>query len=69
VRKVRFGALVQAVDPPNTFLDLVRLVEDLGFEYLWVADSSLHARYVYTYLTLAAMASQRLWLGTGVTHP
>ncbi len=69
MRKVRFGALVQAVDPPSTFLDFVRLVEDLGFEYLWVADSSLHARYVYTYLTLAAMASQRLWLGTGVTHP
>jgi len=69
VTKVHFGVLVQAVDAPDAFLGAVRLVEDLGFEYLWVADSSLHARDVYAYLTLAATASRRLRLGTGITHP
>lgn len=67
--RVRFGVLVQAIDPLQEFVRLVRLVENLCFEYLWIADSSLHARDVYSYLTIAALNSHRLKLGTGVTHP
>ena len=40
-----------------------------GFTHLWLTDSSLHARCVYAYLTLAALNSERLMLGTGITHP
>lgn len=68
-KDTRFGILVQAVDPPEQFEELVRLVERLGFEHLWVADSSLHARSAYCYLTLAALHSERLRLGTGITQP
>lgn len=66
---LRFGVLVQAVDPPEEFVALVRRVEELGFDHLWVADSSLHARCAFSYLTLAAVSSTRLRLGTGITHP
>jgi 5,10-methylenetetrahydromethanopterin reductase len=66
---VRFGVVLQGVDPPNVFVDLVRTIEDLGFDQLWLTDSSLHARYVYSYLTLAATVTTRLSLGTSVTNP
>jgi 5,10-methylenetetrahydromethanopterin reductase len=66
---LRFGVVLQGVDPPGEFVSLVRLIEDLGYDHLWLTDSSLHARYVYAYLTLAATVSRRLKLGTGVTNP
>lgn len=66
---LRLGILVQAVDEPEEFTELVRTVETRGFETLWVADSSLHARSAYCYLTLAAVHSTDLRLGTGITQP
>ncbi len=67
--EVRFGITLQGVEPPDAFQQQVRDLEAAGFSHLWVTDSSLHARYVYSYLTLAALNSRRLLLGTGVTHP
>lgn len=48
---------------------MVERIDALGYSNLWLTDSSLHARNVYAYLTLAAMASPRLLLGTAVTNP
>jgi 5,10-methylenetetrahydromethanopterin reductase len=48
---------------------MVEEIDALGFQNLWVTDSSLHARNSYAYLTLAAMRSSRLLLGTAVTNP
>jgi 5,10-methylenetetrahydromethanopterin reductase len=66
---IQFGVTLQGVEPPRVFQQQVREIEAAGFTHLWITDSSLHARYVYAYLTLAAMNSERLQLGTGVTHP
>lgn len=66
---LKFGVTLQGVEPPRVFQQQVRDIERAGFTHLWVTDSSLHARYVYEYLTLAALNSERLQLGTGVTHP
>jgi 5,10-methylenetetrahydromethanopterin reductase len=66
---VRFGLAIQAIDPPEEFVEVVRTAEQLDFDHLWVADSSLHGRCVYSYLTLAAVNSRRLRLGTAITHP
>lgn len=68
-RNVRFGVVLQGVDPPDRFIALVQAIEAAGFDHLWLTDSSLHARDVYTYLALAATASRRLMLGTSVTNP
>lgn len=65
----KLGLTLQGVEPPDVFQQQVRDLEAAGYSHLWVTDSSLHARYVYAYLTLAALNSQRLQLGTGVTHP
>jgi 5,10-methylenetetrahydromethanopterin reductase len=66
---MRFGVIYQSFDPPGAFLEYVRTVEDGGFDYLWVCDSSLHARDVIAYLTLAAVNTTRLKLGVSVFQP
>jgi 5,10-methylenetetrahydromethanopterin reductase len=64
-----YGVTLQGVDPPATFTAMVAEIESLGFSHLWLTDSSLHARNCYSYLTLAAVSSSRLRLGTAVTNP
>lgn len=68
-RVVQFGLTLQPVDPPAEFRRRVREVEASGFSHLWITDSSLHARDGYSYLTLAAIETRSLRLGTSVTHP
>ena len=65
----RSGVVLQGVDAPSTFEHMVEEIEALGFDHLWITDSSLHARNPYAYLTLAARSSSRLRLGTAVTNP
>ena len=48
---------------------MVRRVEELGYDHLWLTDSSLHSRDCYAYLALAARQTQRVTLGTAVTNP
>lgn len=67
--KWRFGVAIIASDPPNEFVRLVCMAEDLGFDYIWVCDSSLHGRDVYAYLTLCAQHTRRAKIGVSVTHP
>ena len=64
-----FGVVLQAVDPPDVFGEMVTELERRGYGHLWLTDSSLHARDCYSYLTLAAARSTRLVLGTAVTNP
>src|SRR5579862_4588991 len=65
----RSGVVLQGVDAPREFGGMVAEVDRLGFDHLWLTDSSLHARNCYAYLTLAAGLSPRLLLGTAVTNP
>lgn len=65
----RAGVVLQGVDPPGVFCGMVEEIESLGFDHLWLTDSSLHARNCYSYLTLAATRSSRLLIGTAVTNP
>jgi 5,10-methylenetetrahydromethanopterin reductase len=60
---------LQGVDPPEVFERNVAEIDRLGYEALWLTDSSLHSRNCWAYLTLAARASARLALGTAVTNP
>jgi 5,10-methylenetetrahydromethanopterin reductase len=64
-----FGITFLAVDPPDRFVELTRVVEGSGFDYLWVADTSLYGRYVYAYLTLCAIHTNRVRIGPNCTHP
>ena len=65
----KLGVVLQGVDAPQEFCCMVDEIDSLGFDHLWLTDSSLHARNCYAYLTLAAARSSRLLLGTAVTNP
>jgi 5,10-methylenetetrahydromethanopterin reductase len=65
----KIGTTLQGVDPPADFIEYVQRIEAWGYDYFWVTDSSLHARYCYSYLTLAALNSKNMKLGTNCTHP
>jgi 5,10-methylenetetrahydromethanopterin reductase len=69
VTPMRSGVALQAVDDPDVFEQYVDEIEALGFDQLWLTDSSLHSRNPYVYLTLAARRTTRLTLGTAVTNP
>lgn len=66
---IKSGVALQPVDPPEVFEGMVDDIEGMRFEELWLTDSSLHARYVYVYLALAARRTSGLQLGTAVTNP
>ena len=63
------GVVLQGAYPPAEFRSMVERIDELRYSNLWLTDSSLHARNAYAYLTLAAMTSPRLTLGTAVTNP
>jgi 5,10-methylenetetrahydromethanopterin reductase len=66
---LRSGVVLQGAYPHLEFRSMVESIDALGFSNLWLTDSSLHARNPYAYLTLAAITSPRLLLGTAVTNP
>jgi 5,10-methylenetetrahydromethanopterin reductase len=66
---VRFGVTVQGVEDPARFGDFALRIEALGFDDLWITDSSLHAGDVFVYAALALQATTRLTVGTAVTNP
>lgn len=66
---MRVGVTLQGVYEPAEFVELVRWIEELGYDDLWITDSSLHAGDCYVYATLALTATSRLRVGTAVTNP
>lgn len=65
---VRMSVLNLGRYPPSRLIDLARLQEACGYETFWYADERFF-REVYIGLTLAAMHTQRLQVGTMVTDP
>ena len=57
---------------PNSLADIARdarLAEDLGFDYVGIADSQSLARELYVALSVVAMSTQRVMLGPTVSNP
>lgn len=67
--EMRIGVTLQGVDDPASFGELASWIEGLGYDDLWLTDSSLHAGEVYVYATLALAATTHLRVGTAVTNP
>lgn len=68
-KNVSFGITVLPTDPPDRFIELARYVDQSDFDFFWLADTSLYGRYVYNYLTLCALNTTRVKIGTNCTHP
>ena len=66
---VSFGVGCSPGQSVDQVLQTARLAEELGFDVFWVADSHILWREVYSLLGGLAVATRRIALGPGVTHP
>jgi len=66
---MQFGFTLKPEHSIESTLDLARLGEDVGFDYLWLFDSHVLWREPYALLALIAEHTKKLRLGTCVTNP
>jgi 5,10-methylenetetrahydromethanopterin reductase len=66
---MRYGVTLQGIYEPAEWIELVQWIEELGFDELWITDSSLHAGDCYVYATLALERTSAIRVGTAVTNP
>jgi alkanesulfonate monooxygenase SsuD/methylene tetrahydromethanopterin reductase-like flavin-dependent oxidoreductase (luciferase family) len=64
--EMKFGVIL---DPHIEKWDLIRYAEELGYTRVGVGDSQMIWSDCYAVLTLAAVNTKRILLGTGVAIP
>lgn len=65
---MKFGIEFVPNEDINKIAKLVKLAEDVGFEYAWITDH-YNNQNVYEALTVIAKATETIKLGPGVTNP
>jgi 5,10-methylenetetrahydromethanopterin reductase len=60
---------VSAREPIRRVAEVARAAEGWGLDVVWILDSQLAMKDVYVALTLAALETRRIRVGTGVTNP
>jgi 5,10-methylenetetrahydromethanopterin reductase len=60
---------ISAREPLRRVGDVARTAEEQGFDAAWIIDSQVAMKDVHVALTVAAMATSTIRLGTGVTNP
>lgn len=65
---LHFGVGLLPKYPAAQFVELVRSCEAWGYDHIWIPDERFY-RECYCYLTLAAVNTHRVRLGTAVTDP
>lgn len=65
---MKFGIEFVPNEPLDKIVKLVKLAEDVGFEYAWITDH-YNNKNVYEALALIADATETIELGPGVTNP
>jgi 5,10-methylenetetrahydromethanopterin reductase len=64
-----FGVELHEYLEPRTVIGEAVLAEQLGYDAVWFGDSQLIWREVYAIMGAAAVRTDRVLLGTGVTNP
>lgn len=66
---MKIGLRVPPCESLHTMVDFAKRAETAGFDYLWMPDSQLLWRDVWTTLGAVAAGTDRINLGTNVTNP
>jgi probable F420-dependent oxidoreductase len=66
---MEFGVCFAPDPPPRHWVDLAKLAEDRGFDYVWLWDSHVLWQEVYPVFTLMAAETERIRIGPLVTNP
>jgi probable F420-dependent oxidoreductase len=65
---MEFGVCFAPDPPPRRWVDLARLAEQSGFDYVWMWDSHVLWQDVYPVFTLMAAKTERVRIGPLVTN-
>lgn len=65
---MKFGIEIVPSMPIDEVVEVVKLAEDVGFEYAWITDH-YNNRYVYQVLALLAKETETIRMGPGITNP
>lgn len=63
------GVGLFGTEPPARIIELTHLAEELGYDSVWFGDSQNIWREAYVTMGAAAMGTERVVFGTGVTNP
>ena len=66
---MEFGALFLGDPPVSRIVELAKKAEDLGFDYVWLADSQVLWQDCWVTFALIAEATERVKIGPCVTNP
>src|SRR5664280_1181475 len=68
MNNMKFGIEFVPNEPISKIVKLVKLAEDVGFEYTWITDH-YNNKNVYETLALIADGTETIKMGPGVTNP
>ena len=67
--KVRFGIHIYTADTIQKTIAQVKLAEELGLDTMWLLDSQLVGRELYTTMVASAQQTTKIKIASGVTVP
>lgn len=65
---MKVGIRIPACDRPDRLASVAARAEELGFDQVWFPDSQLLWRDVFSVLSVTALRTERIGLGTAVTN-
>ena len=65
---MKVGIRIPACDRPDRLASVAARAEELGFDEVWFPDSQLLWRDVFSVLSVTALRTERIGLGTAVTN-
>ena len=69
MQKIKFGVGVYGTGNAREAVELARAAEEFGYQRFWIGDSHMIWRELYVLAGAIAMATKKIEIGPGVTHP
>jgi 5,10-methylenetetrahydromethanopterin reductase len=69
MQNVSFSVALYGTENARRSVELATLADNLGYHRMWVGDSHMIWREVYALLGAMAVATKKIQIGPGVTHP
>ena len=69
MQNVSFSVALYGTENARRSVELATLADNLGYNRMWVGDSHMIWREVYVLLGAMVLATKRIQIGPGVTHP
>ncbi len=67
--QIKFGVGIYGTENAREAVELAQRAEEHGFDRFWIGDSHMIWRELYVLAGAIAMATERIHIGPGVTHP